>query len=317
MAEERISAPFADAKFIDTYKYRKFYVPEDPEGEKTGRVIVLHDIKFPVCVIDIDFQNQTDESKLTFINSLLPLLPKHTVVVKTAHNGVHIYAKHKLYLKFNRYVKVQKTETCDIDFFIAGIPEKKSCLVCPPTRVLDSKTGKELQYQFILNDYNVPDLPDLDEVISAIQNLMDLTKFKEFIDLYRNPPKPKPPKVIPPFVNKQFFDVVIDGINGFEIVDDSEMEIEKGLSIQYLFKALNAIIGVNDVTKENVDEYYQKIIENNTMSEEIRQNFGKFKEEFKNEKSQWNDAVKILKIHRKEYNNEKIIPLTKNVYRKK
>lgn len=305
-----IMLPFSEAEFFDCYGFKKYFTNHD-EGEPTGRVLGLHLMKFPVAIIDIDFQGQTEDYKDKVISELIAKLPPNTVVTQTAHKGLHIYCKHKLFLNMNRYVKIVKTDTFDLDFFVAGLPNKKSYIVCPPTRVIDSETHQELQYKFILNDFNVPDLPDLDDVVNCLNIFFDMAKFKEFMQKYAVPYVPKP-RVDPPFVNRQLMDKIVAGIKDFEIIE-GDADISNGISIGYLIKAINSFKSVKDVTKDDIKRYFEIIASNNKLPANI--DFNSEIQKYKDAASSWNCAAKILKLYRKDYNKDVILPITQSFTR--
>lgn len=308
MSTESNMYPFSDAQFVKLYNYKKFDSPHDT-GDQTGSAILLNMLQKPVAVIDIDF-SMSEEDKQTFFERLKTVLPSDTVVVQTAHKGLHIYCIHNLYLKMTRYVKIVKTDEYDIDFFIAGTPNKKSALVCPETRVIDKDTGAELRYVFAMNDFGTSSLPNLDQILDALGKVTDVQPLRNWVDRYRNPPPPPPPHVDPVWVNRDFADKVVSCIADM-IIDDSDEPIEKCLTLKYLFPALNALSDVRNVEQGDIDRYYQEIHNQNSLTETAKNNWEGLRSAMASEKSTWGHVVKILKLHKKDIYNDQILPFCK------
>ena len=79
-------------KQVDTCDFLKYHTNQQEE-EKTGRVIVLHDIAFPVFIIGFDFDDQTEQFKDYFLTNLVPALSNNTVVMQTALKSVCLFLR--------------------------------------------------------------------------------------------------------------------------------------------------------------------------------------------------------------------------------
>lgn len=305
---------FSHAAFADLYNYRKFTV-NNYTGEPTGKCILLNKCEIPFAILDIDFGEETDEYKESFIADLLPRLPENTVVVQSPHKGIHMYCTHNLFPRMNRYVKIVKTEHFDLDLFFAGPSSKNSLCVVPNSKILDKETNEELYYCFIKNDFTVESLPTIFEVVSAISHIANFGKLNELLEVLKSPPSPPKLKEDPVFLSKEYIELVINGIKGLQIYDQTSLPIEKGVSLDYLFPALNSLTHVNDITEEDINQYYKKIYMENALSDETRSKWETMRNELKEQKSVWSSVVKIVNVHNKQYSQRILLPFTRNYKR--
>ena len=133
-----------------------------------------------------------------------------------------------------------------------------------------------------------------------------MSKFREFMEKHSKP-IPIKAQTNPIFLDYYYLKKVVEGITNFDIVDGDD-EPDKTVSVGFLFKSINSFKNVKNITDSDIDKFYSMIIANNKFNDSI--DINKVKTEFQESKSTWNNAVKILKLFRKDYFTSVILPIS-------
>ncbi|KAA6361263.1 MAG: hypothetical protein EZS28_043210, partial [Streblomastix strix] len=151
---------------INTVNYTKIGQQEGKKQQITGKLIDLSLIdEDNLCVFDIDIHKdksieEIDKIRQNLIDSLL----RNVDLVKTAHDGLHIYCNRNIYLlPSNRNVKVAITDSFDID--TKEIVQNR--VVAPNTAIRETKNNQRITLKYeAVNDWgNASHLASLREIL--------------------------------------------------------------------------------------------------------------------------------------------------------
>ena len=289
----------------------------DAVGRITGRTLLLNKVK-NLAVIDFDIHDNIDAVR----ERILSFTPKNnTIIVSTPHRGLHILCLNDIedLLDKNSFVGLFKSHDFNVDIFIGNNQSKQQCLNCPPTKVRFKVEGEEnkkvYEYTFINNDYSYSgELIKLTEMISILADndipipivKMQVVKKKERVH------REEIDEFDETTVDFNLIKDIIDGIIECEIHNDAK-PIKEEISLLPLFCALNSLSKIKGVNDAYIEDVYQAIYTDGSLTKNAASNYFRLKERYSN-KNYYCSNYKILLLMLK-YHNKTWFDVLKDKYK--